>query len=118
MSEYISNIALINHVRDDLSQLSSSEKLAAFVLASRRNSYTLQCNPSFNRIAKDMNVSRRTSITSINGLIEKGVIARFKDKYRSNHYLFYWDLKEAYRLLDENSDFAFTEDEITRHLKG
>lgn len=63
-----------------------------------------------------MNVSRRTSITAINGLVDKRIIARFKDKYRSNHYLFFWDLKEAHTLLEENTEFAFTEDEILRHL--
>ena len=117
MSEYISNLALVNHIRDDLKQLSQSEKLAAVMLASRRNAYTLQCNPSFNRIALDMGVSRRTSITAINGLIKKCILVRFKDKYRSNHYLFYWDLKEAIELYEENADFAFTEEEMLRHLK-
>ena len=117
MSEYsVSNINLINHIRDDLNQLSSTEKLAAVMLASRRNTHTLQCNPSHNRIAKDMGVTRRTSINSINALVEKGIISKLRDKFKSNHYLFYWDIEDSKNVCENNYDCVFTQKEIDRHL--
>ena len=117
MPNYISNIELINHIRDDLTQLTPTEKLAALMLASRRNAYSLQCNPSHNRIAKDMGASLRTSINTINNLVKKKIISRLKDRFRSNHYLFYWDLKVAYESCNENPTFVFTENEIFTHLQ-
>lgn len=112
----VSNINLINHIRDNLNQLSSTEKLAAVMLASRRNTHTLQCNPSHNTIAKDMGVSRRTSINAINALVEKGIISKFHDKLRSNHYLFYWDINDASEVSENNPSCIFSEEEIARHL--
>ena len=117
MSEYsVSNIKLINHIRDDLSKLTSTEKLAAVMLVSRRNSHSLQCNPSHNTIAKDMGVSRRTSINAINSLVKKRIISKFHDKSRSNHYLFYFDINDSVEVSENNPSCIFTEKEIARHL--
>jgi len=117
MSEYnVSNIKLINHIRDDLDKLTSTEKLAAVMLASRRNTHTLQCNPSHNTIAKDMGASRRTSIKMIKSLVEKRIISKFHDKLKSNHYLFYWDMEDAAEVAENNPSCIFTKGEIDRHL--
>ena len=116
MSESISNLNLINHIRDDLKNLSGMEKLAAIILVSRRNAYTLQCNPSHKRIAEDMGVSRRTSINVIKSLVNKGIISKFTDTYKSNHYLFYWDIHQSLKLSQENGNCIFSEEEISRHL--
>lgn len=117
MSEYISNLNLINHIRDDLNNLTGMEKLASIMLVSRRNTNTLQCNPSHKKIAEDMGVCRRTSINTIKSLVDKGIITKFKDAYKSNHYLFYWDIHKSLEMAQENDNCRFTEEEIERHCK-
>ena len=55
-----------------------------------RNSVTSKCFPSYNRIAKECNMSRSTVIRAVKSLKEKGIIRvrnNFENHYqRSNDY--------------------------------
>ena len=113
----VSNYHLINFLRD-CKELSHYEFVAAFVLASRRNAVTLQCNPSYGTIAKDMRVCRQTAVTSIKRLIAKNVIIKVYNrdgtKQYSNHYIFTFDKEDAKELSEVNIMTEYGLDELEK----
>src|SRR5690348_12127005 len=90
----------INKFRDECrnwvneSQLSGSQKLVLGRLADYVNSETLYAWPSFDTLAADTGLGRRTVIRAINAARKIGVIkrlykgAKLKGRARSNCYLF------------------------------
>ena len=106
----VSNYKLQAHIRDrtDLTML---EAFTALMLSTRRNAGTLQCNPSYATLARDIKATRQTAITGVKNLVKKGVIKKIYSR-SSNYYIFTFDLKETKQLSEYNLNLEFTVDEV------
>ena len=84
---------LVNQVKNLDAELSLTSKSVLWALADRCNDKTLRCDPSHERIAKDIGCSRRTVINHQKILAEKGLISVTKRKggHTSNTYSFHLD---------------------------
>jgi len=101
----VGNLQLINHIRDTES-LTSSTKLVAICLASRRNSNSLFCGPSYDTIHKDTGLSRPTISKAIKELSDSGVLFVAKKKVKfsrpRNVYFFLFDIEYQNSLIHSN----------------
>ena len=56
--------------------LTCAQKLVLLALANRHNPDTGQCNPSLDRLAEDVGITRRNVINHVNALVDAGHIVR------------------------------------------
>lgn len=98
-------------VKIKLPPLKPIERCVLMALNTRRNTVSFKCNPSLERLAEDLNVSKRHVSTALKGLKDKGIIRatpRYKEDSLEKLPSQYWIMIDIERVHS-----AFNDEEAT-----
>jgi len=120
----VSNFKLLSYILDEKRDLSPKAKLVAVALIRHRNSTTLACFPSYDRLKELTGYSKISIIRAIKELEEKQVIVVERNHQGPrgravNHYLFLYDALDAFHLSQDdrmNTDLAPEEESMLHAL--